>query len=139
MILETLKAMAQSRAAVQLSKLIEECEGYAEEGMRARVIKVDVEDEDVFCVTLDFSDFDEYNRQFESSNYYDKAGSPTLTAREAGQYKQQEDYCFGLDALEQLQLVPEARTNLLARWRNEAPTKSYVEWLEDVVISQVQL
>lgn len=61
-------------------------------GMRAKVVSEEEyrdewDDGPFTLVKLDFSEFESYNAQFESHNYYDNEGSPRLTAREAGCYE----------------------------------------------------
>lgn len=71
---------------VQFRKPIEEQEGYLEAGMRGKLTAFTEEDDTLVKFTVDLTDFDVYNRSFESTNYYDASGNPTLTAREAGYY-----------------------------------------------------
>lgn len=63
-------------------------EDYLEAGMAARVVGADHDGDDVIGVDLVLTEFDEYNRQFETSCYYDENGTPCLTARESGNYSE---------------------------------------------------
>jgi hypothetical protein len=65
---------------------IHDHEVYTEPHMKATVVSVAKQDEDLFKITVNYSLFEEHNKTFESSNYYDKNGTPRLTAREAGFY-----------------------------------------------------
>jgi len=78
---------------IQFLPAIDDFESYAEFNMRAvvtRIVPMYTDDPDpkghVYKVFVDYSKFDKYNEQFESSNYYDKNGSPVLNARQAGFY-----------------------------------------------------
>jgi hypothetical protein len=46
--------------------------------MRAKVISAEMTDEDVFKLELDFSEYEEYNKEHMKSNYWDKNHQPTL-------------------------------------------------------------
>ena len=81
---------------------IEDMEAYPEGGMKARIRKVCQEDtesddlyEHVYQIVFDYSEFDQTNRNFESSNYYDSQGAAVLNAREAGLYSEIETIYFG--------------------------------------------
>ena len=78
---------------IQFNSDIDDFETYAEGGMKARVIGVIPKytslpdpQEHVYILHIDYSEFDEYNKQFETYNYYDKNGDPILNARQAGFY-----------------------------------------------------
>jgi hypothetical protein len=131
---------------VTFTPKIEDMESYAESGMRARVVSIDTQDthssdkhDHVYKIMFDFSEFDEFNRRFESSNYYDKNGSPTLTAREAGYYKEQDKIYFGSPEIwpfeDYFVLADAAQTELLERFK-ESGEADYVSWLEAQVLAQ---
>jgi len=91
---------------IRFSRRIVNSETYAEPMMKARVKSVQYNiyndkeitlTDGVHKITVNYAEFDEYNKQFEQSNYYGKAGCPCLTAREAGYYNVVEDIYFGLD------------------------------------------
>lgn len=74
---------------------ITELDIYAEEHMKARVVKKrwnihnnDMSDlrEVVHEIFVDFSEFENHNHKYQNANYYDDEGKPCLTAVEAGQY-----------------------------------------------------
>lgn len=75
---------------IQFTHKIEDLEDYAEDRMRATITGIKKWDGDnadaCHEISIDYSKFDEYNRQFESYNYWDKLGNATLNAREAGYY-----------------------------------------------------
>jgi hypothetical protein len=91
----------------------------------------------VIKLTVDVGEFDRYNRQFESSNYYDKSGNPKLTAREAGYYKPVDS--MYLDSNEDVdrffQIEDDAALNLFREHQESGSSESYVKWLEAQVIN----
>ena len=128
---------------IQFTKNIEDFEVYAENGMRARIVNV-IEDvhhdndheNQVHKIVVDYTEFDEFNKQFESSNYWDKNGQACLTAREAGFYKEVETLYFGSPELwpfeDYFTLLDEKKNNLLTEFKRSGFT-NYVEWLESLV------
>ena len=72
---------------VMFTQRVADCEVYAEPFMKARILNMTSEhDGEVVCLDVDFSEFAEYNKQFESFNYYDADGVARLNAHEAGCY-----------------------------------------------------
>jgi hypothetical protein len=59
---------------------------YIEPKMRATIEEIIEISAGVLRVKFDFRKFDEFNKQFEKNNYYDKHKIARLTAREAGWY-----------------------------------------------------
>ena len=57
---------------------IEDLETGFEPGMMGVICQVDLEDEDVVLLTVDFSKFEAHNKGFMTPNYYDDAHSPKL-------------------------------------------------------------
>lgn len=117
---------------------VEDLEAYPEAGMRATITSVirDHDDEDVFIVGLDFTEHDEFNKAFESTNYFDRNGNPTLTAREAGCYLLKENiYVMSSDeTTKYFNLID--RSPLYQKYLDEKPSVSYVEWLERLVTQE---
>lgn len=123
---------------------IEDSEGYAEPGMRARLITIRIEHSDVYVVTFDFSEFADHNRPYEQANYYDKNGVACLNARQAGYYSDQEDYHLPEPAGWQPNIFTviedAARLALIEDYTREthalAEKPSYTVWLEDRLIAR---
>jgi hypothetical protein len=113
-------------------KKVEDLENYLEPGMRARLIGSTLKHDDVVTLKLDFTEFDEYNKQFESSNYYDRAGQPVLNAREAGHYTPKMDcYVMATDDMDDYMTFTESATLALMKEYTASEVKgTYVEWLE---------
>lgn len=78
---------------ITFNKGAEDLECYPEDGMCARVMRVTPDSDGVIKLDLDYSEFDEVNKAFESSNYYDDLGVACLNARQAGLYKA-EDHIY---------------------------------------------
>lgn len=125
--------------AVEFTKGIEECEDYAEPGMRAYAISYQLQEHDVCRVGFDFAPFDAHNKAFEQANYYDRDGKPCLTAREAGKYKpQDESYLTPDDAMDtKFTLMPTESLALFVEYgKTVVPgtESSYIQWLEAQVL-----
>ena len=116
---------------------IENLEDYPETGMRAVITSAREHHSDMARVYFDFAPFDDYNKPLEKANWYDKDGQPSLTAREKGKYKPQEDFAFGLD--EDLdgyfEFANDSNVALFNRYLAEKPPVAYVTWLENLVNS----
>ena len=128
---------------IEFLPVVGEKEGYARSGMRARIVSVRREyhdeplEDQMLVITFDYSEFDGYNRNFESSNYYDDVGIACLTARQAGMYEENEDLYFGVPELYQLldkefKLLDERAITLIAQFR-ESGADNYVNWLESQI------
>jgi hypothetical protein len=121
---------------VEFKTGIDDKESYAEAGMRAQAVCCSTADSDgVLRIAFSFSAFDEHNKPFESANYYDRAGNPRLTAREAGYYKETVEVYFDhsepLDKL--FTVLDESSTGLFAQYKASGYEGSYVQWLEQRV------
>ncbi len=78
---------------IEFLPAIDDFESYAEGKMRAVVtdiVPMYTDDPDprehVYKLFVNYAKYDEYNKQFESANYYDKSGVDCLSARQAGYY-----------------------------------------------------
>lgn len=128
---------------IVFTKNIEDFENYAEANMRARIVRIDEEtnlsrplEDQLFVITVDYSEFNDYNRQFESANYYDKSGKPNLTAREANMYSVKEEFHFGSPQLWPFEnyfiVADDHQARLLERFKASG-AKNYVAWLESQI------
>lgn len=124
-----------AKPVVQFGPDVGDKESYADTGMRARAISVQKDDGEIH-VTFDFAEFDDFNLPFEQSNYFDKAGKPVLTAREAGFYKPQDSLYFDQDENVEtcLQPVNDERTGLYLKYLADTKDDTYVNWLETQVL-----
>lgn len=127
------------KLVVEFLPPIDDCESYAESGMRAEIVAVAPRDEDdVLRITFSFESFDEFNKPFESANYYDKTQAPVLTAREAGYYKPVEIYYFmASEAIKAFKFVDDKSLALLNKYKAspESASMSYVAWLEKQILA----
>lgn len=121
------------KPVVLFNKRIEDQEGYLEKGMRGRIIGIEKEDNDTFSFKVDFQEFEDFNKQFESSNYYDEKGNPTLTAREAGYYKPQDTVWADIGYEVPWEVEEDYRLKLYNKYKASPEGKTYVQWLEDYV------
>jgi hypothetical protein len=130
---------------VEFAADIEDMEAYSEKGMRARIVSIECEDllsddkhEHIYKITFDYSDFDDFNKDFESSNYYDNHGNPCLTARQANQYKQTETIYFGSPELfpfeNYFSLIDGEREKLVNKFNAQTEETNYVRWLEAQIL-----
>ena len=127
---------------VQFTKKIEDTEWYAEDKMRGTITSVHVQDSDpldpVIKFGVSFAKFDEYNKRFESSNYYDNSGNPCLTARESNFYEVEDSVYLGRDYAECFTVLDtgtEALLRMFATDKASQPNISYVEWLETLALN----
>ena len=119
-----------------------EIDDYYEAGMRACVTRVRVEMDDprdevkTIKIEVVFSPFDEYNKAFEGRNYYDREGKPTLTAREAGFYKENDTLWFaeGSPEIEKTIMVVDPKYRaVMELWQQSGSDKPLNAWLVDQV------
>lgn len=122
------------KLVVEFLPPIVDCESYAEAGMRAEIVAVAPRDEDdVQRITFSFENFEDFNKPFESANYFDKKQAPVLTAREAGYYNPVEVYYFmASETIKAFKFVDDKSLALLNKYKAsaESASMSYVAWLE---------
>lgn len=125
---------------VEFLEAIEEMEAYPEKGMRAVIKKVypyQHDPEDVIIVEFSFKEYDDYNKNLESHNYYDKNRKPTLTARESGFYNPVDTvYLDKQDFLNMkyFKTLLSERSNLVMEYIESGTKESYTNWIENMVI-----
>jgi hypothetical protein len=135
---ELKQLLAAGPLVIEFGEKIETLEAYPDAKMRAHLVSVVLQQpDDVAVLSVDYSAFDEFNKAFEQSNYFDKGGQPTLTARQAGYYRLQDNlYVMADDDLEAgiLSLLP---TNSLALFNEflSSGQASYVSWLEEKLLA----
>lgn len=131
---------ARGSVTVEFVPGVEDLECYPEKGMRATVISVvDDNDTGVLKLRVSYEKFDEYNKSFESYNYFDKARQPVLNARSAGYYTVEETiYVMANDKIEKyMRVLYDNSTALYDAYRLEAPGISYTLWLENKVMGEM--
>lgn len=116
---------------------VDDKEGYAESGMRGRIVSACRLPDDVICIKVDYTEFVDHNRAFETANYFDKNGVPCLNAREAGYLRdEKEDLFVGEDEdLDFLEVESAERMAIYRAYKASGAKCSYIQWLEDKVFS----
>jgi hypothetical protein len=119
---------------VQMKKLIESCDSYPEENMRATIAGEVIDTEDnFFRILFDYTAYDEYNKAFESSNYYDKNGKACLTARQSGYYQIKETLWFRGDSNpnDYFEVIPGSQSKWMKLFMKERlDEETYAHFLE---------
>lgn len=106
---------------------------YAEQGMRARILRYRNMHDDIVYFDFEFDEFLELNQPLETYNFYDSAGVPRLSAREYGTIKDGvEEICVGLNYVnDEFQLAN--NTALFFEYQSLGTKEAYVTWLEQQV------
>ena len=124
---------------IEFKKGIEDIEGYTEPGMRATILAVVDSDEDVVKMRISYQKYDEYNKVFESRNYWGRLSndqdpsSSNYTARETGWYEVEDVmYLMADDEVEKYMTIIEP-TEMFETWNASLKEVSYVTWLENRV------
>ena len=135
----TIAELAQSGACpleVEFKPGVEDLEGYPEGGMRAEVLRVVPDGNEVFRVSVSYEQFEAFNHTLETANFYDNEGRPRLTASQAGYYRQLEDLYVMADDLCSTFFTPldKARLALLDEFSESGSEESYVQWLEGQLV-----
>ena len=127
---------------IEFLPAIVDYEGYLEVGMRATVVNISGYDESdpedpVFKMDLSLEGHDDRNLAFElCREFYDRNGTPCLSAREAGMYGLSDFLYLGNNWATIFKLVDPGDANLVAQYNSSkhmVPNMSYVQWLEDFV------
>lgn len=75
---------------------------------QARVTAVSPDSDKDFCkVTVDYSEFEEQNKQFAVANYYGNGKTPSLTCFESGDYEVSETYYIDFNRPVVFDLAPQ--------------------------------
>jgi len=125
------------RPVVTFKDGIAEKESYPEAGMRARLLSVSNQSDGILKIKFSYAEFDEFNKQFESANYYGQDQLPNKTARETGYYHVEEAIYFDGDELSSrfFDIENNERVALHDEFRAAAPSVNYVQWLEDQLLA----
>lgn len=104
---------------IRFNSLVDECEIDFDKGMQAKIISVKKckHDETIFEILVDFSEFEEINKQFGQANYYDEEQKPRLFWWETNSYPKDkrekiyldtrtEKYPFPFEIVEELSFNP---------------------------------
>lgn len=128
---------------VEFQPRIEDHEHYAMGGMRARVIHIEAKyagypdlQDHIYTITFNFGEFDEFNKQFESYDYYGPDRVANLNARQAGFYEPQDKLYFSSPELYPFETyfkVIDEKSEKLHQMFKESGETNYVKWLENRV------
>jgi hypothetical protein len=128
---------------IQFTPGIEEFECYPEGGMRARIAKIETRDidksdlhEHLYLIYFDYTEYDEFNKRFETANYYGDDYVANKTAREVGHYKTVDEIYFGSPEIwpfENYFNVLNDKAAALVKMFKESGAENYVYWLESMV------
>lgn len=127
---------ARGPVVVEFTKGVGDLECYPEKGMRATIVGIlEDSDRDVLKLRVSYEKFDEFNKAFESHNYFDRAGQPVLTAREAGYYHVEETiYVMADDDVDKyMKILSNGSSSLYDAYVAAKPDISYTLWLENLV------
>ncbi len=127
-----LKSLHVSNCVIEFKKQIFE-DGYAMPGMLARVVKVTNDDDNLYRIYVNYSEFEEHNKAYEEANYYDDKMNPCLTARGAGWYNIEEFYYLDKEGMNYRDyFIPVDSDSLIFKFeQRENKDQSYIEWLEE--------
>lgn len=129
---------AGTQPVISFTEGVLDFEGYLEPGMRARLVAAR-EDGELIHLHLDFSEFEAFNQGFETANYYDSHGNPTLTARQAGYYPKNHRDDLIVDPALRMEyfgrIDSDASIALYAEYRRCGSEKLYVQWLEEQLLA----
>lgn len=135
------EVIAGYRPTIQFKAGVEELESYPEANMRARVLSAEIQRDNVVLLQVSYAEYEDYNAQFESANYYDSNMVPRLTARQRNFYKVVEDiYLHAPDGIEEFFSVVEDN-GLFKEYREEVEKipasrrQSYISWLEKELLA----
>lgn len=121
----------------------DDTDSYPEKGMLARVREVKLYDEgDDYAyvgVKLDYTDFEEHNRQFESASYFDGHGNPICTAHEAGMYEPVETVYLNVGNDRDYFCLANQNAGLFERFQQERQEgQTYTMWLEAQLLAMTE-
>lgn len=127
-----------SRMVVTFLSPVLDKEAYLEPGMRGRLAGISDLNGEIFKLQVDLSEFDEFNKQFESSNYFDKNGHACLTARQVGYYKSPKEQIYiGYDEeIDFIEIDGADRVSLHEEYVKSGSGLHYVQWLEDRILAR---
>lgn len=128
---------------IQFTSAIEEFECYPEAGMRARISKIETKyihktdpEDHLYLIYFDYTEYDEFNKRFETANYYGHDYVANKTAREVGHYKTVEKIYFGSPEIWPFENYFSAlndKAAALVKIFKESGAENYVDWLESMV------
>ena len=128
---------------IEFNKGVENLETYyeyAEPGMRATITDIVKQHDGVMIVRLDYTNYDEFNKAFESYNYYDSNNNATLNARQAGKYSTRDSmYIIPENETEKyFTIISHQNNKLYNLYKSENNKLTYIAWLENHVMTTIK-
>ena len=120
---------------VEFNKAVGDLESYAEPKMRATITAVTDDHDDVVIVRVDYIKYDDYNKSFESYNYYDSNHQAVLNARQANYYTVKDSlYVMANDEVDKYFSILSGHANeLYEMYQAGGRALSYTAWLESYI------
>lgn len=125
---------------VRFNKNIEQCEGYWEPNMVARIVDIyieRIEESHIARITFDETGFESINDPLASANYYDKNGVACLKGKETQFGPKNGKYSIYIMCNDELfEQIDSSKNALMNKYMEsgESKTQTYCEWLENYVI-----
>lgn len=125
--------VSAGKVAVEFGPRVEDLESYPEPGMRAHILQAAQQPDDILKLEVTYSEYDTFNRTRETANYYDERGNPTMTARQAGEYRVEEEIFLPAegDLSAYLTLLDDRSVRRMAAFRDSGHS-NYLAWLEGI-------
>jgi len=124
---------------VEMTKAVEDSEMRYGEGMRAYIIKAYEDNSGCIIFQTEEREFAEYNKSLEKPIWFnDKSGAYDLKWSELDQEVRDFDYQIWQDEkieLYSFKILDESRYNLFEQYKEEKSEISYIQWLEEKVLS----
>lgn len=124
---------------IELAISMADQDGQAEPGMRATLCSLRDHRNGLGSVTISYKGFEDFNLAFETHDYKDSNGEHTLSAREAGLYKDTEEFYIDIDVATgeigttgvPFTVVPDRYSALVDKFQASGHS-SYITWLEEI-------
>jgi hypothetical protein len=120
-------------------------ETYLEPGMIAVLTAIEDDQDGTLQLTFDVRAHTEFNKQYETPDYFDQDGHPTLTATQAGYGPDRNNYIetlyigsqWPIDCL--FTVVDTKTTKLFKLYQDDRRDgQTYIEWLEALALSALE-
>lgn len=123
------------KPCVLFNENIEKLETDFDENMKARLIGMSLAENQCYRLTFDFSEFEEYNKQYEKPTFFDEHDNPTLTWSESRYYPANKLEVFFIDEdseIDFLQIIPTLFTNNIPETINQQNLNQKISASEEV-------
>lgn len=134
---------SKGRLSVQATDKIDEIRH--DESVISRGMRFDIVSVGLYEIKISFNGYDDYNDPILPAVWYNEnTGNYDLTAKEGGYWPKdgKESLYTYTDILDELDeyfiLLDEYNISLYDEWKNENSDKTYLNWLEDKVVSLIK-